>query len=166
MSAQDDERTGPGSPGVDAAKAAAIETTITAASVTTTIPAAYEAAAFAAAIETAWAEGEPGWERLARAWATPRRAAPTAPADADASAAEGIASIPEALPGDTPSAVPCWWEGPPWDGRIADEVFRAIVALYVAAYGTYTPDLPSREPGLLRAWLREHADDAPPRVAA
>jgi hypothetical protein len=115
MREQDDEVRGPGSPGADAA-------------------------AFAAAIEAAWAAGEPGWEQLRRAW--------------------GV------TPGAAPTAVACWWEAPPWEGRIADDVFRAIVALYVAAYGTYTPDLPSREPGLLRAWLREHAADAPPRVAA
>ena len=149
MSVRDDGTMDPGSPGVDAT-------------------------AFAAAVEAAWVEGEAGWERLARDWATvPESSA------APASAADGMGAIAgagamaggaPAAPGDAPpaqpAAAPCWWEGPPWEGRIADEVFRAVVALYVAHFGTYTPDLPSREPGLLRAWLREHAADAPPRVAA
>jgi hypothetical protein len=142
MSVQDDGRTDPGSPGED-------EET------------------FAAAVEAAWLEGEAGWERLAREWATVPEG-PGAPAS-DAGGAGAMAGGELAAPGDAPPAqpaAPCWWEAPPWEGRIADEVFRAVVALYVAHFGTYTPDLPSREPGLLRAWLREHADDAPPRVAA
>jgi hypothetical protein len=144
MSVQDDGTMDPGSPGVDADT-------------------------FAAVVEAAWAEGEAGWERLARDWATAPEgsAAPAAaPDSAGGTRASGELAVPGDAPPAQPAAAPCWWEGPPWEGRIADEVFRAVVALYVALYGTYTPDLPSREPGLLRAWLREHADDAPPRVAA
>jgi len=116
-------------------------------------------AAFAAAIEAAWAEGEAGWARLARAWGL----MPEAPS--------GEADQQLALPLDAvapPAGPSLWWEGPAWHGCIADDEFRAIVAAYVARYGAYTPDLPSREPGLLRAWLRERKDPepGPPRVAA
>ncbi len=106
----------------------------------------------AAAIAAAWAEGEAGWARLARDWglgadAAGDQAGPTDPSPAEAGR---------------------WWAGPPWNGRIAADEFRAIVAAYVARYGAYTPDLPCREPGLLRAWLRERQDPEtrPPRVAA
>ena len=125
-----------------------------------------DADTFAAAVEAAWAEGEAGWERLAHRWATiPDGSTPPASV---ADGAGGVAGGEPAAAGGAPrpAAAPCWWEAPPWEGQIADDVFRAIVALYVAHFGTYTPDLPSREPGLLRAWLREHAADAPPRVAA
>jgi hypothetical protein len=116
-------------------------------------------ATFAAAIEAAWAEGEAGWARLARACGLASKA-PSGPAGQQL-----------ALPLDAvaPPAGPSpWWEDPPWHGRIADDEFRAIVAAYVARYGAYTPDLPSREPGLLRAWLRErnNPETHPPRVAA
>jgi hypothetical protein len=141
MSVQDDGTRDPESPGVDAAT-------------------------FAAAIEAAWAEGDAGWERLARDWATVPDGSATPAVDGASAVAGGEPAAPGDAPPAPPAAAPCWWEAPPWEGRIADEVFRAIVALYVVHFGTYTPDLPSREPGLLRAWLREHADDAPPRVAA
>jgi hypothetical protein len=143
MSVQDDGTIGPGSPGVDAAT-------------------------FAAAVEAAWVEGEAGWERLARGWATVPEGspAPVLTADGAGATAGGAPAASGDAPPARPAAAPCWWEAPPWEGRIADEVFRAVVALYVAHFGTYTPDLPSREPGLLRAWLREQADGAPPPVAA
>jgi len=143
MSVQDDGTMGPRSAGVDAAT-------------------------FAAAVEAAWVEGEAGWERLARDWAAvpDGSAAPASAADGAGARTGAESAAPGEVPLAPPAAAPCWWEAPPWEGHIADEVFRAIVALYVAHFGTYTPDLPSREPGLLRAWLREHADDAPPRVAA
>jgi hypothetical protein len=141
MSVQDDGTLGPQSPGVDAAT-------------------------FAAAVEAAWAEGEAGWERLARGWTTMPAGSGSPAAAADGAGAVAGGELAAAGDAPRPAGAPCWWEAPPWEGHIADEVFRAIVALYVAHFGTYTPDLPSREPGLLRAWLREHADDAPPRVAA
>jgi hypothetical protein len=62
-------------------------------------------------------------------------------------------------------AIACWWDGPPWHGQIADEEFRAIVTAYVAHYGAYTPDLPEREPALLRAWVDGTPAPAP-QVAA
>src|SRR5438046_5815407 len=103
MSVQDDGTMGPGSPGVDATT-------------------------FAAAVEAAWVEGEAGWERLAREWATvPEGSAATAPAAAGAGATGGTGAMAggaPAAPGDTPlaqpAAAPCWWEAPPWEGRIAD----------------------------------------------
>ena len=118
-----------------------------------------DAAEFAAAIQAAWAEGEASWARLAREWGL----APEAP---EGAAGQGTAPAPEAAA--PPTGPRCWWQEPPWNGRIAVEEFRAIVAAYVARYGAYTPDLPSREPDLLRAWLREHKDPepGPPRVAA
>ena len=65
-------------------------------------------AVFAADVSAAWSDGERGWERLAKAWDVPPGAAPPRP------------------------GARCWWEGPPWNGRISDEEFRAIVAAYVA----------------------------------
>ena len=108
---------------------------------------------FAAAVERAWAEGATGWEHLAAAWGTPEAPVP-------------------------PSAPRCWWDAAPWHGRIEPEEFRAIVAAYVARYGEYTPDVPLREPSLLRAWCKDRGEHAPateserrdpgrgPRVAA
>ena len=103
-----------------------------------------DAAAFATEVAAAWAEGERGWERLAEAWAAPIDAAPPRP------------------------VARCWWDEPPWHGQIPDEEFRAIVAAYVARYGAYTPDLPEREPELLRAWTRREDKDGArhPRAAA
>jgi hypothetical protein len=51
----------------------------------------------------------------------------------------------------------CWWDGPPWDGTIETDEFRAIVAAYIAAHGVYTPDLPTRKPALLRRWCAARA---------
>jgi hypothetical protein len=131
-------------------------------------------AAWAAAVAAAWEQGAAGWERLAAAWGI----APASPGAGDvpssaardgaaadgaavASAADGAAlpgadaapgadGVAAAAAGGTEAA--CWWDGPPWHGRIAEEEFRAIVAAYVARYGVYTPDLPEREPELLRGW--------------
>ena len=103
-----------------------------------------DAAAFAAAVATAWVQGEAGWAQLGEAWG----------------------GAPE--PGRPSASARCWWDGPPWHGRIAPDEFRAIVDAYAARYGAYTPDLPEREPDLLRAWLREHDPGAarPPRAVA
>jgi hypothetical protein len=46
-----------------------------------------------------------------------------------------------------------WWEREPWHGQISPDEHRAIVAAYIAAHSRYTPDLPLREPAVLRAWL-------------
>jgi hypothetical protein len=108
-----------------------------------------DAAAWAAQVEAAWAEGTGGWDTLAATWGVPA-ASPAADA--------GAGAVP----------VRCWWDAPPWCGRIADAEFRAIVAAYVAHHGSYTPDLPEREPGVLRDWLRAHGygSAAAPRTAA
>jgi hypothetical protein len=105
-------------------------------------------AAWAAQVEAAWAEGSAGWHRLAAERGVPAEAPATA--------------LAEAAP------TRCWWDGPPWCGRIPDAEFRAIVAAYVACHGSYTPDLPEREPGVLREWLRAHgyATPAAPQAAA
>src|SRR5262245_11267513 len=96
-----------------------------------------DGAEFAAAVERAWAAGAAGWEQLAAAWGAPDAPAP-------------------------PSAARCWWDAAPWHGRIEPEQFRAIVAAYVAQYGAYTPDLPLREPALLRTWCEARGQDAAP----
>ena len=131
-------------------------------------------------VAAAWADGAAGWERLAEAWGVSARAAS---GGATGTAAGGEASKPAVAGGDAghmaarDAAVPavaggapeaCWWDGPPWYGQIAEEEFRAIVAAYVARYGVYTPDLPEREPELLRGWRRERESGAgePPRVVA
>ncbi|HEY7064844.1 MAG TPA: hypothetical protein VII06_25445 [Chloroflexota bacterium] len=105
-----------------------------------------QASAWAAQVEAAWNEGAAGLDGLAATWDV----APAAAAEhAEAEAAR------------------CWWDAPPWCGEIDDEEFRAIVAAYVARYGVYTPDLPEREPDVLREWLRAHGRSAQaPRVAA
>ena len=111
------------------------------------VPAADEAA-WAAGVEAAWAEGPSGWDRLSQEWGVP---------------ADEAASVPaNAMPAR------CWWDAPPWCGHIPDADFRAIVAAYVARHGSYTPDLPEREPGVLREWLRAHgyiSPAAPPAAA-
>lgn len=105
-----------------------------------------DATAWAAEVEAAWGAGAAGWDCLAAVW--------------DVAPAAG-AEPAEAAPAR------CWWDAPPWRGEIADEEFRAIVAAYVARYGAYTPDLPEREPALLREYLRRSGRAAPvPRVAA
>jgi hypothetical protein len=130
-------------------------------------------------IAAAWAEGAAGWERLAKVWGVSAPAASGSEAGAIregagraagaardvGSAATGDAAMPT-VAGGAPAA--CWWDGPPWYGQIAEEEFRAIVAAYVARYGVYTPDLPEREPELLRGWRREREPGAgePPQVAA
>jgi hypothetical protein len=91
-------------------------------------------AAWAAQVEAAWAAGAAGWDRLGSDWGVP----PDAPTPTEA----------------TPTR--CWWDAPPWRGQIPDADFRDIVAAYVARHGSYTPDLPEREPGVLREWLRAH----------
>ena len=131
-------------------------------------------------VVAAWAEGAAGWERLAEVWGVSAPAARGGAAGAatggDASSAAGAAgdagsaaaedAAAPAIAGGAPAA--CWWDGPPWYGQIAEEEFRAIVAAYVARYGVYTPDLPEREPELLRGWRREREPGAgePPQVAA
>ena len=108
--------------------------------------AAGDAAAWAAQVEAAWAEGAAGWDRLAAEWGT----------------AGGAPESPDA------ASAGCWWDAPPWCGHIPDADFRAIVAAYVARHGSYTPDLPEREPGVLRQWLSAHgyASPAAPPAAA
>jgi hypothetical protein len=116
---------------------------------------AADAAAWAAGVEAAWAAGTRGWDRLGQEWGVPAAEAVPLPADA--------ASVPA-----VPVPVRCWWDAPPWRGHIPDADFRAIVAAYVARHGSYTPDLPEREPGVLREWLRAHgyASAAAPPAAA
>ena len=100
---------------------------------------------FAPQVEAAWAAGEDSWNWLAVEWGVSP--------DAEGAAAPG-------------AAIGRWWDGPPWYGDIADADFRTIVGLYVGRYGAYSPDLPTREPGLLRAWLRAGGDAAVRSVAA
>lgn len=126
-------------------------------------------AAFAAEVAAAWSEGAAGWERLADAWdvTPPSASVGDAAASGDGDAAS-LGGGNEPLPAAGGAPEPCWWDGPPWYGQIAEEEFRAIVAAYVARYGVYTPDLPEREPELLRGWGREPEPGAaePPQVAA
>ena len=107
-----------------------------------------DAESWAAVVQSAWAAGPAGWAHLAAEW--------TVPAPEPATAAPS-----EAAP------TRCWWDGAPWHGQIADADFRAIVAAYVARHGSYTPDLPARQPGVLRDWLRAHgqASATPPAAA-
>ena len=46
-----------------------------------------------------------------------------------------------------------WFDREPWYGQISDDEFRAIIDAYIVAYGAYDPDLPTREPAVLVAWL-------------
>jgi hypothetical protein len=52
----------------------------------------------------------------------------------------------------------CWWEGPPWHGDITQGEFHGVIAAYIARHGMYTPDLPSREPAVLRTWVAGRGD--------
>ena len=106
--------------------------------------AALQVAAYAAGVASAWAAGTAGWDALAAAWGVSDSEAWQSP----------------------PAAARCWWDSPPWHGQIADDEFRTIVALYAERYGSYTPDLPEREPGLLRAWLSASGRAPAPQVAA
>lgn len=108
-----------------------------------------DAAAWAAQAEAVWAAGSAGWDALAAEWGVPV-----------------TASAPDPRAAAAPAQ--CWWDAPPWCGQIADAEFRAIVAAYVAHHGSYTPDLPAREPSVLREWLRAkgYASAAAPRAAA
>ena len=47
--------------------------------------------------------------------------------------------------------VRCWFDQPPWHGRIGDDEFRAIIAAYITKYGHYSPAMPARHPDLLVA---------------
>jgi hypothetical protein len=122
-------------------------------------------AALAAQVEAAWAAGTAGWDALAAVWG----ATPGAPdARATLPPATVAACAPAAPTPDAAALAGCWWDAPPWCGQIPDAEFRAIVAVYVAHHGRYTPDLPAREPGVLREWLRARGDAgaATPQAAA
>jgi hypothetical protein len=129
------------------------------------------AASRAAEVESAWLVGGEGWDCLAADWAVDASAltVPDAAGDLAVPPSDVTGRLPPAVwvPGAA-TPVRCWWDGPPWNGQIADAEFRAIVAAYVAQHGSYTPDLPAREPGVLREWLRAngYAHPTAPQEAA
>ncbi len=95
-----------------------------------------DVAAFGGQVAAAWSQGAVGWDRLAAVWGVGIE--PTLPPT-------------PSITGTEPTPV-CWWAAAPWYGRIAQAEFAAIVAAYVTRFGAYTPDLPLREPSILRNW--------------
>jgi hypothetical protein len=57
---------------------------------------------------------------------------------------------------------PLWWERPPWNGQISDEEFHAVIALYIARCGFYTPALPDQRPEVLACYLASRRPSAGP----